>query len=273
MPFDFTSLLGPASSIVGGLMRDRATERNNERQIALSQQQMQLQRDFAENGISWRVADAERAGVHPLFALGASTHSFSPVSVGTTAPTGLGEGVASAGQDLGRALHATSTASDRAATAANAALTLQRGKLENESLALDVASKAARLKGQVGPAMPTGLTDTDYEIPGQGPTVKVRPFRSGEERKVDDRPQLGYGGRRWGTDPGTVNMQKTEDRYGDEGPMQWLFQTITGWNDLKHNVDSGNLTRKDTLRWILDNARWIDRNTDIGFGRFGPRSR
>lgn len=41
-----------------------------------------LQREFAQHGISWKVADAKRAGVHPLAALGAQTQSASPVYVG-----------------------------------------------------------------------------------------------------------------------------------------------------------------------------------------------
>lgn len=34
-----------------------------------------MQYDFAQNGISWKVQDAKRSGIHPLYALGASTQS------------------------------------------------------------------------------------------------------------------------------------------------------------------------------------------------------
>lgn len=37
-----------------------------------------LQREFAQHGIGWRVEDAQRSGLHPLFALGGSGASFSP---------------------------------------------------------------------------------------------------------------------------------------------------------------------------------------------------
>lgn len=33
------------------------------------------QREFAQNGIQWKVEDAKKAGIHPLYALGASTAS------------------------------------------------------------------------------------------------------------------------------------------------------------------------------------------------------
>jgi hypothetical protein len=41
-----------------------------------------MQREFAMNGISWRVGDAKRAGLHPLAALGANVTSYSPVHAG-----------------------------------------------------------------------------------------------------------------------------------------------------------------------------------------------
>ena len=37
-----------------------------------------LQREFAQSGIQWKVADAKKAGLHPLAALGAQTASASP---------------------------------------------------------------------------------------------------------------------------------------------------------------------------------------------------
>lgn len=36
------------------------------------------QKEFAQMGIRWKVADAKAAGIHPLYALGANTVSFSP---------------------------------------------------------------------------------------------------------------------------------------------------------------------------------------------------
>jgi hypothetical protein len=54
-----------------------------------------LQREFAQHGISWKVADAARAGIHPLAALGVQTHSASPVHVG-----GQDYGLTKAGQSI-----------------------------------------------------------------------------------------------------------------------------------------------------------------------------
>lgn len=40
------------------------------------------QEDFAKNSLTWKAADAERAGISKIFAMGAPTHSFAPVSTG-----------------------------------------------------------------------------------------------------------------------------------------------------------------------------------------------
>lgn len=42
--------------------------------------QMQEQAKYAKAGIRWKVADAKAAGLHPLFALGGNTATYSPVA-------------------------------------------------------------------------------------------------------------------------------------------------------------------------------------------------
>lgn len=54
----------------------------NQRNFDLARSNIDLQREFAQKGISWRAADAKSAGIHPLAAMGANPMSFSPVSVG-----------------------------------------------------------------------------------------------------------------------------------------------------------------------------------------------
>nr|CAI9750324.1 minor tail protein [Cressdnaviricota sp.] len=65
--------IGAIGSFIGG------NQSSNNAQ-ALANMNYQAQKEFAQNGIRWRVADAEAAGIHPLYALGASTNSYSPVS-------------------------------------------------------------------------------------------------------------------------------------------------------------------------------------------------
>lgn len=81
-----SGLLGSLLGVFGGLFGDKKN-RN-------------FQREFAQNGISWKVADAKRAGIHPLYALGASTQMPS-FGVGQTgrAIQDAGEKVAKSGMN------------------------------------------------------------------------------------------------------------------------------------------------------------------------------
>lgn len=105
------------------------------------------QREFAQHGIRWKVADAQAAGVHPIYALGAQTHSFAPSSYSPVGDGGAGAIVAQSGQDIGRAVHATRTRDERH-TAVMKSLLEQRGMLENQLLGAQIAKLS-----QVGPPM------------------------------------------------------------------------------------------------------------------------
>lgn len=86
----------------------RETQANNEH----------LQREFAQMGIRWKVADAEAAGLHPLYALGGSGAAFAPspalvhgsppeVKPALRDPSPPPGYLGTMGQDIGRALAAT----------------------------------------------------------------------------------------------------------------------------------------------------------------------
>lgn len=156
------SLFGANAAEAGGRMSARATLKANRKNI-------KYQKLFAQKGIQWRAADARKAGIHPLAALGAQTTSFSPSVLGATQ---AGEGVAQAGnimgQGLSRAAAAFGDIDDRNAayTQKLQALQLENAQLNNTKLASEIA-----MINQPGspPASPGGR----YVIPGQN--VGVRP--------------------------------------------------------------------------------------------------
>lgn len=180
-----------------------------------AQENRDQQKEFAQHGIQWKVADAKAAGVHPLYALGASTHSPAPVSSGDMASS-----LASVGQNIDRAVYATSSASERI-TAHNEqvqALQLTRMGLENDLL----ASQIARLRDNHNPPMPTvggrkkgGSSDDPDNI--------------GREDKFEDRPRLALGGGEIATDRRTANAEEFEKRYGDEASI--VFAPAIMWRD------------------------------------------
>lgn len=147
------NIISAGAGIIGGMLNSKATKENNAAQLAHAQAQMDQQERFAKQGIRWKVNDARKAGIHPLYALGANTVSYSPVSVGSTPDTSMGNAIASAGQDLSRAATATATHPQRANafSEAAAALSLERGQLENNL----IRAQIAKLSAQIPPAMPS----------------------------------------------------------------------------------------------------------------------
>lgn len=131
--------LGGATSLLGGWL---GRESNNDQM----EKNRQLQREFAQTGIQWKVEDAKKAGIHPMYALGAPT--MSPAIQTMQDP--LGSAISSMGQDISRAKFATAEPTSRN-VAVIEGLAVERAGLQNEVL----RAQLARLRGQVGPGIPT----------------------------------------------------------------------------------------------------------------------
>ena len=115
----------------------------------------EYQRRLNQNAIQDRVADANAAGVHPVFALGASVQPGSVHVVGNEDRPKL-EGM---GQDISRAAQAYMTRDERTASKIASGLALEKAQLENDLLRSQIAKETAQLP----PGMPGRQS-----IPGQG---------------------------------------------------------------------------------------------------------
>lgn len=160
-------LLTGGLSLVGGLI-------GNQQKKEGQQQEIENQREFAQNGIRWKVEDATRAGVHPNVALGAPTSQYVPVGLGDN---DTAASFSAAGQDISRAVSATSTSPERASAYVKATenLTLERMGLENELLRAQIMGA----RQPVNPPFPMSVGD--YAMPGQassGPALQIekKPF-------------------------------------------------------------------------------------------------
>lgn len=91
------------------------------------QANLNWQNEMAHNAILYRVKDAERAGLHPLAALGMSPGSASPIAVGSTQHFS-----SNMGQDLARAGHAMDSIINR--KAAKLELAIKREQLNQLKL-------------------------------------------------------------------------------------------------------------------------------------------
>lgn len=164
------SALGAAAGLAGGLI-------SNASQNQLAQQNYQAQKEFAQNGIRWKVADAKAAGLHPLAALGAQGYTYNPVMVGGSDQglTALGQGLSEMGQGIDRAMSAKQQAAERHAMQAyesqirqkDLALKDKQLQLLDSEIAQNIAnSKLALSRAQLPPAMPPSTSRS--VLPGQG---------------------------------------------------------------------------------------------------------
>lgn len=158
------SIISAAGNIIGGLV---GRNDNQGFQSEMADRNAILQKEFAQNGVRWRVEDAKAAGIHPLFALGMNPVSASPISV--FPDDSLSSGLMNASQDIGRAIDSTRTESERT-NARLTALAVDRAELQNELL----RSQIARLQQSATPPTPGDA----YMIPGQtsSGTIENKPL-------------------------------------------------------------------------------------------------
>lgn len=204
-------IISAAANLFGGKLQ-------GDRQEELQQQQIAAQREFAQNGIQWKVKDAKSAGISPYYALGASTASYSPVSVGEG---GIGKGLSDASQDLGRAANAAMSKEDRDDVAKKAAdLDLTNKDLQNELLKTQIA----KMRGQIGPAMPTiasknGGNLIDGQPATQTETVSGAPVKSDDIKQqaetIPKHNRIRPFGIKLHTNPYFSDAEDIETRYGD----------------------------------------------------------
>lgn len=218
------ALIGAAGSLIGGILGNKSQEKANKQAQANQLRQEELQREFAQSGIQWKVKDAEKAGIHPLYALGANTVSYSPSSVGTTANDyGF---IGDAGQNIGRAIQSGSDQQSRIA-----ALQLTAAQLQNQGLELDNELKktqlvsAARLAGQpgTGPGIPPLFGADD----GSPPLMH-------DARNPQYTTNLRAFGRDIQPSPKASDAQSYEDRYGEMS--DYVFGPYIALQDWYHNI-------------------------------------
>lgn len=201
------------SKLLGGVMDYFQGEKNREQQKELAEQNMALQRQFAQEGIRWKVNDAKAAGIHPLYALGANTTSFSPVSIGSLPEGNWSDTLGSMGQDISRSINATRTQGERedAFTVSAKKLDLEGKQLDNDIKRAQLASSVQRIKQQANPPMP-----------GQLPL-----------KKPEDATSLYMGNGPIKTDTSISDAQEYENRYGEMS--DWVFGPMVAWHDYVKN--------------------------------------
>ena len=197
------SIAGGIGAAVGGVAGLISSGQSQANAAKLNQLNYAHQKEFAQNGIRWKVADAKAAGLHPLAALGASTAQYTPA-------TAIGDSpdwsfLADAGQSIGRAVDAKRTQQERVEQQqkqdAAFALKAENQKAENDLIRAQTASiqqdmvlrqakaseQAVRTQQQV-PAMPSLGRDGSV-IPGQGDATSPAGIEAKPAEIVVNDPQ------------------------------------------------------------------------------------
>lgn len=172
------SLIGAIGGIAGGLLQAKG---------AKDQTRMAIQAN--KTRIQDTVRDAKAAGIHPLYALGSGAPTYSPASYSGD------YGLAQAGQHLGRAAQAAMNPEDKGATQQAQSLLLEKGRLENDLLKVQIMDAQKRLTNQ--PGNPPGVT--------VGPGVNT----------MDPKNISKVAGQKIQHSPAWSSAQDLEDRYGD----------------------------------------------------------
>lgn len=122
-------LLSAGGAIGGALINSSASRDINSKNA-------DLQKEFAQNSIQWKIADAKKAGIHPLYALGAQGYSASPSYVGYDKGAGIRDGAAALGSGIANA----------GRDALSVYLKSKEAKYNSRLMDLDIAEKELQIK-------------------------------------------------------------------------------------------------------------------------------
>lgn len=216
----FSGLLGLAGGLLGRKFARDDQERDWDRQQFM-----------ASNSIQMRAEDAKKAGIHPVFALGAQPVSYAPSMVG-------GSDFSSSFANMGSSLDdVMNKRSSRGMTSALDALSLERAGLENELLRSQIRRSNAP---GLPPSSPVGGGDSDILLPVINKKLKF------------SDPMFG---------------QKIENAWG-EGPPQWIASIFQAAKDIDKNVTLDDVWNALKPRLTV---RKVVRAAAGGFPRFGGR--
>lgn len=213
----FGGLLGAGANIIGGLLGKSSAEKTAAANIAAQQQ-------YAQNAIQWKVEDAKKAGIHPLFGLGASTGSFTNIPTDNS----LGSAVSDAGQNINRAVSSFGNQESKALVVANAKLELEGKQIDND---IKRTTLAGMMRNVTAPGTAPSLNDR-FLVDGQNstaqpnPLVKVSPMKQTASQpgvphtEPGANPAIGYARTKtgWMPIPGQQVKEQIED-----SPLEWAW--------------------------------------------------
>lgn len=187
------SLAGAGVSALGGVASSILSNKAAENVNLLNYKQA---KEFAQNQIQWKVADAKKAGLHPLAALGMSP-VMGPSATAVGDFSGLGAGLDQMGQNISRAIDAYQTQDQRDAEARKAEeLADMRMAMEQRRFQQDIAESNARIREH--DARTNSLLNPIREVQRVN-YIKGSSFRRGAQPRLPARPRVKSRGETDGT--------------------------------------------------------------------------
>lgn len=144
--FFLGGFLSAIANLAGAFLGAKSDENAKDANVAMSAADREMQREFAQQGVRWRVADAQAAGIHPLYALGANTPSASPSAIAVQGSDSWQRGLHDMGNSIDRAIESKQTERERLGNR------LLLAQIEGQEI--ENSFKASQIALRSGPQMP-----------------------------------------------------------------------------------------------------------------------
>lgn len=198
----------PAAIAAGGALLGGAIGSKSNQKIA--DQNARLQKEFAQEGISWKVKDAKAAGIHPLYALGASTNAYSPSFIGGQNPMGSAISEASSHLAEGYAKSKAPPPGTPQGAIGRAQLRAINAQAQRDEAAAIRDLSAAKREQQMQNVSQDTAVYADRAVPGQ---VQAVPSQSVSASKKDAGTEAGS----------TPYFKKYNIRTGKDGTPYYVY--------------------------------------------------
>lgn len=248
--------INAASALVGGVLNNVLNKDDT------WQKNYDAQKEFAQNSIQWRVQDAQKAGVHPLYAVGmGQAPGYTPSSSFET--NSMGEAVAQAGNKFGDAMGQLGMMN---AMLQNDKLNqdVQTAKLNNEAKQLEIYQKMVENSmGQKPNAMPyitdQGKTNLHIVAGGSGRVLpdqmesEIASFPADIAKIIDTQ-----------YNPASVEklpIPKNVDRYYHLSPLGFSYTDLPKgankgdlgfWGNATNAYYKGYKASEKAVKWLMN---------------------
>lgn len=259
--------LADAVDIVSGIVGRSDSQKAADAATRRNKQTDRLQREFAQNSIQWRVEDAKKAGLHPLFALSGGGASYSP---GSVMVDGSGAGLEQIGQGVRNMANRLQNTEEKQLASAQLRV-LEASAAKDNAIAAYYSNEAGR-----------GRNDNQLSSPSPG--IWVREDDQGNRITNEPSPDMGKFADFTKVVPSQVQSPSSSDigiasgsdtlwkRYthkagmevilpwSNEGPSESLSEMgpMTAWATWKKNEAAfGTEHAKRVMNEVLGVPMWI----------------